>query len=208
MSMPQYKQGTSIRKAYLIVGPINAGKDTTTEHIKSKYGYVNVKLAEPIKYIGKFLFGWDERHTEGKLKEVVDPNFGISPRQFLQVMGTDWMQHSLNDKFKGFRATMNRLFWVKRLVHATSLNHVVVSDVRFPHEVDYFRSTVEDVVVIRVKREGTTPKVGFFGRLFGIGKAHSSETEMGAIKADYTIENDGTLEELYDKINVIMEETK
>jgi hypothetical protein len=47
------------------------GKDTIADKLVEQYGWKKYSFADPIKQVVNALFGWDERHAEGELKEVV-----------------------------------------------------------------------------------------------------------------------------------------
>lgn len=203
-----WKDKPEIKRAILVVGYAGSGKDTVSAYIQGNYGYNATKLADPIKRIAQYLFGWKRHiHIEGAYKEKVDPMFGISPRAFLQHMGTDFMQHHLRLHFHEYGEKIGREFWVRYLTHTVSSANIVVSDVRFPHEVNYMRKHIKDTVVIKINR----PVEGFWGnvkdglkRLF----EHSSEKDVSKIKADYVIDNVGSVTDLYEKVNKIMEVIK
>ena len=108
-----------------------SGKDTIADHLIDQHGF-NHKLswADKLKEGVNAWHGWDERHSHGHLKEVVDPYWGYSPREAYQKIGTDlirnqWMQD----------------FWVKAAMrkvekHRSAGRSVVLADVRFPNEAD------------------------------------------------------------------------
>lgn len=177
-------------KIFLITGKKRAGKDTLADVMLEQNKGVKESFASPMKDIASILFGWGMNFMENK-KEVMDHTFGISPRQFLQVFGTDFMQLFLSEKFPEYAKTTGRSFWAKFLVRKlksdlySSSDIICVPDLRFPHEVEVMRKEFKDAVtVIRVVRPS-----------FECQDNHPSEKEMDAIIADYTIENTGTLEE-------------
>ena len=68
---------------------------------------------------------------------------------------------------------------------------VVISDVRFPNEIDFVRSV--GGVIIRVRRgEDPTDEE--------LSKMHISETAWKGQEVDYTLVNDSTLENLKDNV--------
>jgi hypothetical protein len=181
-------------KIFLITGKKRAGKDTLADVMLEQTKGVKESFASPMKDIASILFGWGMNFMENK-KEVMDHTFGISPRQFLQVFGTDFMQFFLSEKFPTYETITGRSFWAKNLIGRIKTHEdsnwltpesiVTVPDLRFPHEVDTLQKTFGDAVtVIRVVRPSLECQDN-----------HPSEKEMDAIVADYTIENTGTLEE-------------
>lgn len=181
-------------KIFLITGRKRAGKDTLADIMLEQTSGVKESFAQPMKNVACLLFGWGTATLENE-KETIDPVFGISPRQFLQVFGTDFMQLFLSEKFPDYAKTTGRAFWAKNLIErvkeyedsnwSPSPSIVVVSDLRFPHEVETLQNAFpNDVVVIRVER----PSLNSIDM-------HPSELEMNSIIADYIIHNEGTLEE-------------
>jgi len=84
-----------------------------------------------MKNIAKLIYpSWGEEHVKGKLKEVVDPKYGVSPRRVLQVIGKGlldineniWVDHLFN---KLERLDIN---W-----HDPS-TLIAIDDVRYSHD--------------------------------------------------------------------------
>ena len=67
------------------------GVFTETDTIRS----VELAFADPIREIGK-LFGFTMKQmTDRTLKETVDPRWGVSPRTFMQKVGTEMFRDNL-----------------------------------------------------------------------------------------------------------------
>lgn len=114
-------------------GAARAGKDSLAGFIISasahwgKGQFIKYGFADPIKEVGRTLFGWDERHANGSLKEVIDPFWGFSPRTFYQLLGTQFAREMLRDDF-----------WIRMAEKLTQTQeNIIISDVRFPNEVDF-----------------------------------------------------------------------
>jgi len=79
-----------------ITGKARSGKDTIGKILQARLGseYSIYALASPIKAIINTLAGWDERHADGELKEVVCKTKRFS-RQFLEATlqrcADDWV---------------------------------------------------------------------------------------------------------------------
>lgn len=188
-----------------VVGRKRSGKDTIGEYLVNNYMFARYSFASPIKKVCNTIFGWGDEHENGKLKEVIDPRWGISPRQAYQHVGSDWAQFSLPENFPEFARVTGRKLWVKiftnwyyeliQMEYGKYFN-IVITDVRFLHEVEVLREEFEDTSIWRVDR----PSLGENTDL------HISEQEMMQIVPDVIIENSGSLEDLYDSIDVLMEE--
>lgn len=183
-----------------LTGKKRCGKDTIANYMCEKYGFVNYGFADPIKEISKIMFDFSEEQLDGYLKEVEDRFWGIAPRDFFQKFGTDIAQFEFPKYFPGLvRQKDSRAIWVrvfefwyaKRLKENPELK-VVISDLRFIHEYEYLKKM--DAYFIRVKSNRNT---GEFDN-------HISETELDSKKIDNEIENNGSLEELYLKIDELI----
>lgn len=64
-----------------------SGKDTVANIIQESLGINRYAFAKPIKESINELFGWDERHEDGALKEIVLPTFLPSSEQWREVVG-------------------------------------------------------------------------------------------------------------------------
>lgn len=170
-----------------ITGKKRAGKTTAARFLVESHGFREYAFAEPMKIALMVIFDWDHRHVYGDLKEELDPRWGISPRQALQHIGTEWGQFRLSEAFPEFGHVTDRRLWVRRfgIIHdrATHCSRWVISDLRFPHELEELRR-IDDTVVIKVVRPG-----------FESIDTHASE-QIDEIEPDYTILNDGTIDQL------------
>lgn len=182
-----------------LVGKKRSGKDTIAKYLVEKYNFHRYAFADPIKEMVKIAFLWDDDWMEGVKKEAIDFRWGISPRQILQHVGTDWAQDDLTDKYPLYAETTGRLLWVKRFIFIMNkANNYVISDVRFPHEVDTIKNSkkLKDVnkYLIRVKRDETDSFID----------PHESESYVDGIFCDYTIKNNRSIDELCSDIDTIM----
>lgn len=168
-----------------VFGTRGAGKDTFARAFVEA-GFSHEKFAAPLKAGVQVMFGLSDEQVHGapELGDA-DPRelpsvWGPSPRRILQFFGTEVFQHGLRDLLPD----MSREFWARSLVHrvsALSDTRVVISDMRFPHELSVLRQQPDwDVVSVLVRRESG-----------GSVDAHSSETELVDIEPDHVIVNDG-----------------
>jgi ABC-type dipeptide/oligopeptide/nickel transport system ATPase subunit len=166
-----------------LVGAAGCGKSTVAD-ILTAYGYSRLKFSQPLKDMLKSL-GLTNEHTEGKLKEVpCDLLSGRTPRYAMQTLGTEWA-----------RDIMAKDFWLNIWRDKVlSMGKVVAEDCRFKNESELIKSLGGELWVI--KRPGY--------ELSG----HSSETEMGGIKGDYTIHNHGNEADLKMMIYGILNKPK
>ena len=172
-----------------LVGPKGAGKDTVADYLVANYGFTKLAFADPVKKVCEVMFALDPLYFHCPLlKEEVVPAWGYSPRQMMQIVGTDMVRAHMGDKF-----------WVQHLqVRLQALGpdaKVVVSDVRFANEADFIQS-LSDSFLLRVTNGRVT-----------CTDTHVSETEQGSIRPDCVIQNDmgeGGLIKLYRECDAIV----
>lgn len=185
-----------------INGKIGHGKDTVAEIIKrlSYKSWEIKKFAGKLKQIASLLTGIpvekfeDQEFKKTKLNSswsrsipFGEPARGfkienMTVRELLQKLGTEAIRNNLHEN-----AWVNALFadfW------GSPEPNWLISDVRFPNEA---REIIHnDGIVIRVIRPGVE------------SSDHPSETSLDDWKFDYVIENNGTLEELEEKVKMFM----
>lgn len=101
---------------------------------------VRYALASPIKQVCNGMFGWDERHADGPLKELNDPFWGFSPRFAYQTFGTDWARNMLGDDIWCKFAKRQYDAECYRADLECKSVAFIIGDVRFPNEVDMIQS--------------------------------------------------------------------
>jgi len=174
-----------------ICGKAGSGKDTIGDHLINKYGFKKIALADPIKRLVKDVFVLDD-HTvydrEAREQPLEQWN-DWSVRKLLQFIGTELFRENIDDAV-----------WVKSLwfrIQDDKESNYVVTDCRFPNELKFFEDNGgADFTSIKVVREGCEGAVGL--------KGHASEAYD--LKTQILIDNDGTMEELYNKVDMIIEE--
>lgn len=155
-----------------------SGKTTVANMLLERYGYGHVSFAEPIRQFISSLTGISREDLEkAEFKEAVVPWIGRSPRFMMQTLGTEWG-----------RDTILADFWIKRAmreVNDLSWGRIpaVISDVRFDNEAKVIREA--GGYVIHLSRPDAL-----------VVASHPSEAGVTRHPTDFTIVNDGTLEDL------------
>jgi hypothetical protein len=186
-----------------LVGFIGSGKGTVGDILEQK-GFIKDSFAKPLKDACAVMFGWSRELLEGdtemsrKWREEPDSywseKFGreFTPREALQKMGTE-----------AGRDVFHKDIWVISLLNRAKGKDVVVTDVRFQNEIEYIQDN--GGIVIRVKR-GSDPD--WFKHLEKIEletertkfmqheHIHKSEWDWVGCEFDYTIDNNGTIQDL------------
>lgn len=115
-----------------LAGAKQSGKTTLAKFLEHECGFLHVSFAHPIRKFVADLCGTDIEGLE-LIKEVPQPNLGgRTPRHAMQTLGTEWGRDMIWQDL-----WTNR---VKRLASETNQS-VVISDVRFPNEIDVIHKT-------------------------------------------------------------------
>ena len=173
-----------------IVGNIGAGKSTVADILKNR-GYEEIMFAGPVKEIGLIL-GFENKELYGSQEDKLKINefWGVSGREFMQKFATDVMRNELP---KHINMNMdNKTIWVrlceKKISDMLKDNKkIIVSDGRFPDEIDMIKNLGGKI--IKIVRNNSYKK------------NHESETYISSLDADIIINNNGTLYELYEQLN-------
>ena len=182
--------GQQFTRVIGFVGRAGAGKDTAADVIKSMYpaGVTTMAFAQPLKDICSQAFLLDPlAYADRRMKETVDPRWGMSPRQMAQRLGTDFFRELDPD------------FWVKRARFALEDKiggTVIFTDVRFLNEAEFVSEELGGMLVYldadrRLNLECSD-------------RLHASEREVYEIRrlCDAVVENNGDLLEFRNKIEM------
>ncbi len=171
-------------KIFIVAGKARHGKDTVASMIRDIYSdkkCINLSYGSYIKDYAMKISDWDGSEE-------------TKPRELLQHLGTEVIRNNIDQNF-----------FIKRLcddikVYNYYFDIVTISDARFPDEIDIPREMFPDVVVIKVVRDN------FESPLSEEQKKHRTETSLDNYdNYDYVIKNDGSLEELEEKVRMVME---
>jgi len=204
-----------------VCGFIGSGKDTIADYLTNFHGFRRESFANSLKDAVSMVFGWDRTMLEGRTKqardwrEQVDPWWAerlnmphLTPRWVLQHWGTEVCRNGFHDDM-----------WIASLENKlrNSKDDIVISDCRFPNEI----KSIKDAggIVIRVKR-GPEPEwyrdaadmnagehcmnwMLAKNRMQKLG-IHASETAWVGTKFDYVLDNNETIDDLYNQIKSVI----
>lgn len=169
-----------------LTGSIGSGKSTVASYLVKK-GYVEETFSSPLKKIAVD-FGFEENEVYGTQEDKmrINKTWGVSGREFLQKFGTEVCRNTLPE----FIPSMEDV-WIKLMESKikSKIKNTVVSDVRFRNEYELIKK--HGGVIIHISRDACLQSVS----------SHASEKEV--LPHDYVINNNGTLEELYDAIHQV-----
>ena len=159
-------------------GKARSGKDTAGKYLVDKYQFAHYYFAKPLKDAAKIMFHLTDKQVEQKEKPA-EP-WGKSPRELYQKLGTDVAR------------SIDVNVWVKGAEIFKKENpgrSIVITDVRFSNEAEWIRNQGGIVVYLNSETRGITNHT-----------AHSSENGLKDSDIDIILQNDGTINELYEKI--------
>ena len=202
------------------VGFIGSGKDTAADYLVNTHGFRRDSFANTLKDAVAHVFGWDRTLLEGRTNEAREwreqqdewwsnrLGRNITPRWVLQYWGTEVCRQGFHDDI-----------WIASLenkIRKTSDN-IVISDVRFPNEIKAIHNA--GGLVIRIKR-GNDPEwyqdavnmnEGRGNMSWLMSKTHieqlgihASETAWVGGNIDTIVTNDGTIDELFSQLQILI----
>jgi hypothetical protein len=200
-----------------ICGFIGSGKDTIADYLVNFHEFRRDSFASTLKDAVAAVFGWDRELLEGRTKsarewrEQVDPWWAnrlnmpnLTPRWILQYWGTEVCRTGFHDDM-----------WIASLENKlrTSGDNIVISDCRFPNEISAIKAA--GGMVIRVVR-GQDPewydlavesnKGGFNHMKTAYPDVHVSETAWVGTRFDVVVDNNGSIEDLYNQVkNLVLD---
>lgn len=203
-------------------GTIGSGKNTVASYLIEKHNFLEESFAKPLKDSLCSIFLWDRDMLEGKnqklrnLREETDEWWeeklsikNFSPRRAMTLIGTDI-----------FRKFLNEDIWIfsleKRLEKIKDKN-IVITDCRFTNEANFLKSINAKLILIekndsrkKLKEIVKEAKKGNIKavKILESKNIHISEWDLIDYDFDYVLENNGTIEDLFKKIDFLIEELK
>lgn len=183
-----------------ITGKIGSGKTTTARCLPTDF--VEYSFASPLKDIAKIL-GFENHEVYGSQEQKLAINdfWGISGRKFLQIFGSevcrDYLPKAIPDMNFNSKTLWIRLF--EKFYARENDKNIVVSDVRFEDEAKSIREL--GGYIIRVERD-MKKEISNSGHV--AATKHKSELELEDIKSHFVLRNNGTIKDLYRKVDNVI----
>lgn len=166
-----------MKKIIGIAGFKRSGKDTAATYFYGKHNYRILSFASPIKDMVYALAGdFPIDKYVNELKETPIPFIRVSYRKLAATLGTEWGRRMIDPNI-----------WVNILSSKIGADNVVIPDVRFENEVDWIKNN--GGIIIKIIRDTE------------LVSDHVSEAGVDNSLVDYIIENNGTIEDLYLKLD-------
>jgi hypothetical protein len=199
-----------------ICGFIGSGKDTVADYLQNFHEFRRESFASTLKDAVSSVFGWDRTLLEGRTKEArewreqIDAWWAerldmptLTPRWVLQYWGTEVCRKGFHDDI-----------WIASLENKlrSSKDSVVISDCRFPNEIDSIRNAGGKIVWVK---RGELPDwydtaiQANRGHNWAIQdlkmqKIHASETAWVGTEFDHVIDNNGSIDQLYRQAELLV----
>jgi hypothetical protein len=199
-----------------VCGFIGSGKDTVADYLVNFHEFRRDSFAATLKDAVSSVFNWDRELLEGRTKqarewrEQVDswwaerlnmPN--LTPRLILQLWGTEVCRRGFHDDI-----------WIASVENKirNSKDNIVISDCRFPNEIKSIKNAGGKVIWVQrgvlphwydiaCQANKGLPSAATWLKNEGI---HASETAWAGTDFDVVINNNGTIEELYNQLKTIV----
>lgn len=205
-----------------VTGLIGSGKDTIADYLVTSHGFKRVSFAASLKDAVSSVFGWDREMLEGTTKqsrawrEEVDEWWAerlampqLTPRWVLQHWGTDVLRNHFHTDI-----------WVASVENKLrqSKDDIVITDCRFANEVAAIKNAGgitcrvirgENPVWYQAAVDYNKGPNGNAGWALGLRKlekhnVHASEYSSVGLKYDHYIKNDGTIMDLHEQVNQLL----
>jgi hypothetical protein len=185
-----------------VVGLIGSGKDTVSKRLEQKHGFRRDSFAKSLKDAVSAMFNWDRDMLEGngddsrqwreQPDEFWSKKFGktVTPRWVLQHFGTEVMRQHMHDAI-----------WIDSCLSRYDGRPTVISDTRFQNELKTIKENKGQIILVKRGELPTREQMQEKG-------AHKSEWDWMGWNFDHVIDNDGTKEDLYKKVDDLVVSNK
>ena len=178
-----------------VVGLISSGKGTVADRLEQKHKFRKDSFAKSLKDAVSSMFNWDREMLEGKTNksrawrespdEFWSKKFGkeVTPRWVLQQFGTEVMRGQMLDTI-----------WIDSCLMRYKGKPTVIADTRFQNELKMIKEKGGKLILVKRGELPTREEMQQKG-------AHKSEWDWMGWDFDFVIDNNGTKEELYKKVD-------
>jgi hypothetical protein len=196
---------------------MGSGKDTIADYLVNFHEFRRESFASTLKDAVAAVFGWDRTLLEGRTKEArewreqVDLWWAerlamptLTPRWVLQYWGTEVCRKAFHDDI-----------WIASLENKlrSSKDNVIISDCRFPNEIESIRSAGGQIVWVQ---RGELPDwyndaveankgSNIALNAMKMRKIHASEWAWLGSNFDVIVDNNGSIEELFQQSKQLLE---
>jgi hypothetical protein len=176
------------------LGQKHYGKDTCADYLVKNHDFKRYAFGDPVKEVCRILFGFTDEQLYGNKKEELDTRLNITPRESFQKIGTEFGQYIIHDLLPNLNIE-KRTLWTRILDDVDKSARIVISDVRFQHEIDAIKKN--GGIIIKINRNTNQNEFN----------QHLSEQEIFNISSsniDFIINNNNSFDELYEQIYLLL----
>lgn len=178
-----------------IAGQFRSGKSTVAEYLDEEYGMVQFAFADELKR--------DFHFTYNHIPRTPKPRKGyqLYGQLMRYLFGEDYWINKCFKKIEDVRLVANNYNITGREIKFSP----VITDLRQDNELERCREEGYYVIKILAPEEVRVKRAEEAGDSFSQEEMnHETETYVENMDADYTIVNKGSLEQLYDAVDVVM----
>jgi len=193
-----------------------SGKDTVGDILVKNHGFVKLSFGSVLKDTVASLFGWERDMLEGSTpesrvwRETVDDFWsfkldleGFTPRQALQMIGTDVLRKHFNSNI-WVDIVENK---ISKLIQTNPSINIVITDCRFTNELSMIKNFPNSQIVYVKRKEPEWFEQFRSGdrSCIELKTIHPSEIEWMGFSFDKIINNNGHIEKLELDILILCE---
>jgi len=177
-----------------------SGKTTAAQHLKIAHKFKPINFKDPFIDMLRTL-GLTDDEIDGPMKELPsDTLCGATPRHAMQTLGVEWGRNLIHDDI--WVRT-----WQRRVAEASIAGlNIVTDDCRFRDEAQQINIFGGHVIKIQRVMDMNTSHMISLRKPELCPECHASETEMKSITPTVTIVNDGSVRELKDQLDAVMDQ--
>lgn len=183
-----------------------SGKDTSADYLVNEYGFKKMSFAARLKDMVSKLYNVPREDLDSPTrKEMPLVNLPVIPTDRFTQTIHDMLREELKSGYWTPRALCILEGSIKRSVHAnywiravaeeiinSSSGNYVISDMRYQSEADTLKILIPQIITVRINR------------FESIATNDPSERDLDLYKFDYTLDNQGVKELLYDALDAII----
>lgn len=184
---------------------IQCGKTTCSEYMSRRNGGIIVEFSTPISIMAKVIYGYNGEKSDPKQRKILQ-DFGlacksIDPYYWCWRVLICAYRDNKGMKFEDFIEPSVRDFkcWIEENSGNFVINKkdIIISGMRSPEEAEFFKRYGAKIILInRNKKESER-------------NLHAVESQLSGYDGfDYVIDNNGSIEDLYKKIEIIIGDKK
>ncbi len=184
-----------------LTGKTHSGKDTIADYLVNNYRFIKIAFADSLKLACKEVFGFSNNQLyDEKLKEEIDNDWGHSPREIFQKVGTELFRYALPKLCSNIhddiwiRSVDKKIKNIINNTMDTDKLRIVITDIRFPNEHKFVQDNNGLILKILRNTEDQLCETN----------EHISEKNIDNFTFDYQINNNSTIDNLYKNVDSLI----